>query len=384
MDGQDPAFPPGPYTNAPSLRSWHAPLARSHVYYWGACSSMVRAIQDGIGPAGIDVMNISSAFEGIYCNSGYDCSNLNATIRTATDAGMLIVKAAGNYGALDCGVQYPAGRPELLTVGGVDDGPFGYPDAKWHPSSSKGKPLGKVAGSTQSRAFSGLALMAPYVSDYIPDVLGPSSYRTAHGTSYSSPMVAGAAADLRQALRLLQISKGVDWAPFDARKLFTMMLVMGDGEGGEIFFPPLNESGMNELTGAGKVRMHWPDDPDLAAPWGWGLRSFTILNGQTVSWAVGSIGPEPAGVSVWKAAMTWFETNLNAMADIDIEVWDVCANQLMAKQIDFDTRNRLGLKDSSKIVGRCLEVRVHGFTVPSGGRTVYVTDYFASGDASFH
>ncbi len=123
----------------------------------------------------------------------------------------------------------------------------------------------------------------------------------------------------------------------------------------------------------------------MGAPWGWGWRSFTITNGQTVSWTVGDSGPESSLITKWKWAVMWFENDLTSVADIIIRVVDSCAgNTMIAGDLSFYTRKAIFLDGGPSIANRCLVMQVIGFGVPAGGRTIYAADYFQSGDPSVH
>ena len=94
------------------------------------------------------------------------------------------------------------------------------------------------------------------------------------------------------------------------------------------------------------------------------------------------------GVTVWKSAVTWFENDLNKIADIDVFLVDTCppggGEVILMRQDDYDTRNRLAFKNDPYYVGKCLQMKVHGYNVPVGGRVVYAVDYFSGGDASWY
>jgi hypothetical protein len=45
----------------------------------------------------------------------------------------------------------------------------------------------------------------------------------------------------------------------------------------------------------------------------------------------------------------------------------------------YDYRNRIRLA-ASEVGGKCLEMRVYGYNVPPGGRVIYMSDMFHSGE----
>ncbi len=236
--------------------------------------------------------------------------------------------------------------------------------------------LGTVADAA------GVDLAAPACLSYLASV-GPDQYRPfgepVCGTSIASPIVAGIAANMKHALRAI-------WQTSDPRILQVLLLVNGDASDG---YPSPSDmrTGASMYTGDGRAKAHFPYDPTLVAPWAWGARIFTIYDKQTVSWPVGDPGPESYAVTQWKWALTWAETSLDGVADIDISVWDTCppggTPVFVAGQWDYDIRNRIHLR-ASEVGGRCLEMRVYGYHVPPEGRVVYSSDYFHSGDPEQH
>ena len=120
--------------------------------------------------------------------------------------------------------------------------------------------------------------------------------------------------------------------------------------------------------------MHYPAPGGISGNWAWGQRAFWLYPGQTVSFSVGSGTSLPSSIRQWKWAVYWNETNLNAVSDIDIEVWDTCTNTRVAYQWDYDLRNRIQLRDA-EIWGRCLEMRVKAYYVDSP-RLVWSADFY--------
>jgi hypothetical protein len=83
------------------------------------------------------------------------------------------------------------------------------------------------------------------------------------------------------------------------------------------------------------------------------------------------------GYSGWKWGATWDEGNLGQAADIDFTVRDATTNAVLATQQDYPIHNRLRL-DATQIAGRKLKACTYGFSVPAGGRTVYMADFVHS------
>jgi hypothetical protein len=191
--------------------------------------------------------------------------------------------------------------------------------------------------------------------------------------------VTAAAGALRNAF------SSIGWTTTSAPALMVNMLLMGDAwdanSGND------RRTRLSDLSGGGRIHMHWPSSTDLTAPWGWGWRSFVIHQGQTISWNVGSSAPESPLIQQWKWAALWFESDLQNVADIDFEVYDTCppggGEILVASDSSRDLRARFMLLQP-EIANRCLQMRAYGYLVPSGGRVVWSADYFHSGDPSTH
>jgi subtilisin family serine protease/outer membrane biosynthesis protein TonB len=145
----------------------------------GLSSWMICALEEAIANPDVKVINMSVA--GV---SGFGTSNcagpdpLHMAVCDATDAGKLIVVAAGNYGD-DAGAYFPARYPEVVAVGNISDGsPVGAPGGDSYYSNSN---------------FGSVVDIAAPGTNILSTVPG-SSYGTMTGTSMSSPLVAGAAA----------------------------------------------------------------------------------------------------------------------------------------------------------------------------------------------
>jgi hypothetical protein len=161
------------------------------------------------------------------------------------------------------------------------------------------------------------------------------------------------------------------------------MLLMADGWDGDT--GGIKSAYMSTWSGAGRIRMHSPYD--LTGPWGWGWRSVTIYNGQTLSWTVGSAGAESSLIRGWKWATFWHEPNLDSVADIDFKVINTCkvggGEELVGLDNGYALRAHFVL-GQTQISGKCLEMRAIGYNVPPEGRTVWSADYYHSGDPLLH
>jgi hypothetical protein len=379
--GQDPAFT-GAGTTDQIRRSGQAREAELYYYMIDGCSELAAALQRAVAD-GVDVANYSGWVQSQSCDQTLNCGGINDTVRSAMDAGLLFVACAGNSGhAGSCSLWYPGWRSDVLAVNALDSGSSAsnYNGLALAGFASQGPlPIRRHDGLT-GLTTAGLGLCAPGIWNY--NYTTASNYNLGGaiaGCSFASPAVAGAAGLLREALN------AIGWAGNNARALMVNLLVLGDT------WEHLNGSDLrtqvSDYSGYGRLHMHWPSSDNLTAPWGWGWRSFTIQNGQTVSWTVWDAGAESPLVRQWKWAFTWFENDLNNVADIVIKVVNTCPSGggevTVASDYSYDLRKRIHL-GQAEISGRCLEMRAYGWKVPAGGRVVYSADYFHAGDPAQH
>lgn len=142
---------------------------------------------------GIDVVNLSF---GIDSRQSAYTSPLNYAVQKAWDAGIVVVASAGNLGS--SGVTKPGDDPVIITVGSSDDaGTVSVADDTVAPFSSYGTTTDGVAKpdvvAPGTRVVSlrvpGSTIDTQYPQARIDDVRFRGS-----GTSFSAPIVAGAAA----------------------------------------------------------------------------------------------------------------------------------------------------------------------------------------------
>lgn len=391
--GQDPDAP-GSGTQQQVSRSGHA--REAEVYYYAAQSSEdIAAAIDQAFDDDVDVLALPFSIEppgGL--DPGYDTAFINESLRLSADTGIIITASAGNDGwdgsPVPGSIEYPAWRPDVLAVGGTGTGGWHEPplyavtpeEDDPHGSSRGPFPIEMVGGS--SREIAGVSFTAQAVVTHYPQY-GLDRYNEqdkVYGTSFSSPIASGVAGLLREALD----DAGRTTNAYNARELFATMLVLGDtwnaDDGSQM------ASGVSPSSGFGRLRTHWPSDDNLTAPWGWGVHSFTISDGETVSWPVGDSGPEDSNLTQWKWAVTWFPEDMTSVNDITIEVVDTCVNpgEQVAWDQSFDTAKRIHLRedDICIVTGcRCLEMRAYGWDV-EGTETIYTADYFHSGSTAWH
>jgi hypothetical protein len=307
-----------------------------------------------------------------------------------------------------CNVTYPAERTEVLSVGALDTSGStmtSYSSVELLPFSSNGSmsyyfadgnPAQQSIVDMVAPGVIGL-VMGGFPNQYTEPAPGPA----VGGTSFSAPQVAAAAALFKEAW-LQETGVGVHGG-----NLLANVLLFADGDIG-----PSND---RYRMGFGRLRAHLPWSGDLVAPWGWGWRSVALSNGDEVQFTVGADGPEPVGVTQHKWVITWFEPNLGAIADIDVELIDTCPSEnqcpslygrckaagncrcpsgsngdpeyLVKASLVSAVRKRISTTDLQDNWGnrRCLEMRIEGTDIPAGQtRVVYSADYYHSGDPLDH
>lgn len=386
--GQDSNFT-GTNTLEQKKRSGQASGAHFYYYIVDTFASSVRALERAVSD-GVDIMNHSRSnpydIETTPCSVTENISNFNEAVRNAMSAGVLFVNTSGNkVDAAPCTLGYPSWRPEVLSVSGLNTSSdttdykstsMSPTVASWSQGPVKigvfGNPFGYLSGT-------GITLSAPGVYDGSKIyAAGPNSYGSGTwvGSSFAAPTVAGAAALLKSAFF------DIGWGTVSPQVLYVNMLAQADGWSS--VSNSFQKTKFDKISGAGRLNMHYPSNENLMVPWGWGWRSFTIHDGETVTWTVGDGTPRSPWTKEWSWALTWFEENLTSVADVDILVFDRCVpgSPAIAYDLGYDVRARIALKQGD-ISGKCLEMRAVGSSVPPAGRLVYSADFYHSGVASF-
>jgi hypothetical protein len=164
---------------------------------------------------GIEVVNLSLGVEG--CSDGSDV--LSQAVDDASDAGLVVVVAAGNEGPAECTVGAPGAAAGALTVGAMADtaARTGTADGGFYQAafSSRGDPSAAAVKPDVS---------APGVNIRSASAGTASGYQSRSGTSMAAPFVAGLSLlmlDANPALSPAQVKghvKGTaeDWGPAGA------------------------------------------------------------------------------------------------------------------------------------------------------------------------
>lgn len=375
----------------------HSGVTReSEIYYYNINDSgdLQSAMQDALAE-GVDVINMSfylTCSGHDWCDADYDCSGVNSWLDDLLDAGIVPVQSAGNTNndeSDECSVNWPAFRNEVVSVTSLDSrSGDDYDDSivtdDETGTTSQDASEGPVEITTRGGIDSdtaGVDIAAPgHISEYF--TYGEDNYGSFDrwGTSYSAPAVTAGAGLLREAL------EEVGWTYDDARALMTNLLLLGDRSDGTS--DGYKETGVSDLSGLGRLKLHWPDGENMTSPWHWAWKWVTIEDGETITWELNDGDPLSSNVEVWKWVAHWFDDDLTSVSDITISVYDTCpddggSDEYIAGDASFAIRKQVRLKGED-VAGRCLELRAKAYDVPPGGIALYSAEYYDGGDISEH
>jgi hypothetical protein len=391
--GQDPNFP-GSDTTDQRRRSGMAPEADIYYYLYDGGGGLRNAIQKAVED-GADIVNMSFGFGSSGCNPDEDHDSVNAVLRDATDADVLFVGATGNdkdatLMSDPCRLLWPGTRPEVLTTVGlysVDSTmPYGdlsirYPIGPFQGCASRfgGMPIVMRDGSAQTATV--LSLAAPGLMRLMyrdP----PNSYDETDfggcGSSFAAPVVAGAAAGLRDVFRT------IGWgAANDARAMYVNMALLGDGWNGQNVTTPggsvRTTTDTNRRSGFGRVVMRWPEAGGVAGPWYWHWAPHTVHTDEEISVTVNTSAAEPSGITEFKVVAVWFPTSFDSVSDVILEVINNCSGEVLLYTDDtWDYHKRVRVS-GSVAAGKCLVSRLVGVDTPSAGQKVYLAHMYHAG-----
>jgi hypothetical protein len=393
--GQDSNFPlsSGARTDAQRQRSGVSKEANIY-YYYGSSTDGVREAIEQATAEGVDVFNWSGAYVTSTCNSvntlTYDVSSINAAIVSGTNAGMVFVKSAGNDGNAGCRITYPAWRPEVLTVGGLegDTVPADPNNAAIYSLSSRGGATLRKTGSSTDRTFSGVALMAnAFITNYFNnDSNGYASAIGRDGTSFAAPAVAATTALVRDSFVTFN---SATLFRTNAYALLTSMLLLGDGWDSDTSTKKLE--GIGTRSGFGRLHAHYISSSGLnnTAPANMNVGATFMTTGQLSYQTISSTALSSA-VTQLKVVVLTFDPDLAATSDVIVNVQDTCdGNNVLAQDSSYDIRKRVHLLQSNANVwerpaGKCPRVEIDAAAVPSPGRWVFWGWSYHSGNPNQH
>lgn len=182
--GQDPVFA-GTNTPDPIRRSGPASEAAIAYYSGDSCAAIAKSIDLAVLD-GAQVINMSLGLDvvpGNFCRRTMDCGGVNAALRSALAAGVLVFKSSGNYNSAinpPCSLSYPAWRPEVVSIVSVvpDPAAFASPSIfsmiPEDTTSHGGMSIRYAGGFMETMSAVGLA--APTNIANVP-FFGPAMYR---------------------------------------------------------------------------------------------------------------------------------------------------------------------------------------------------------------
>ncbi len=309
---------------------------------------------------GLDVVNMSLHCAPSKCDPRQAVHSRNDYANALYHAGVFFVHAAGNQGSSGCTVDVPSPAAGTFSVGGYDYSASNLNAGPIYGSSSRG-------GGADGNAIIDLVAAAGRSSGMAEYDDGYSTIEH-HGTSFAAPVVAGAAANLKD---LLVEEYGAATAN-NVGLLHAQMLLMGDGQldtGVKGYGAPVDD-----LWGAGRIRMRMWTPAGMDAPFRVQLHAWTIDDGETRSTdlnpnIVGVNQDIPLAVDRFKAAVWWYEPNMNVTgADVAVMRTRVCRDDIGVCTNHPNTgpdAHRLQLDASDGLPGNPWRIDVTGLSVPA-------------------
>ncbi len=347
-------------------------------------SGGIDAAMDYAVDLNVDIVNLSAG-----CGLCIRCAPVHTRNILANDlyhAGIFFVHAAGNEGhSGSTGTVWPPSPAAgTFSVGGYDHTASNLNTGSIWGNSSRGGGVDDNAIIDLTAAGGRSAGLVEYNDSYA------GSGHT--GTSFAAPVVAGAAANLKHHL----IDRYGAAVANDVGLIHAFMLLMGDGQlesGAKGYGAPVDT-----LWGAGRIRMRMFNAAGMDAPWRVDWRAWTVADGET--WTA-PLNPDTAGanqdiplaVDLFKAAVWWYEPNLNysgaSVSEMRTRICQdggLCTNHASTAP----DAHRLQLDTGDLLPGNKWHIDVTGLDIPSNAdpsdhygeqkRDVFVAFYWEDRD----
>ncbi len=403
VDGQDGAVT-DPTTRR--RRSGIAREARAHLLKF-----------DGSGASAIAALNKIAAMvpappivlfsQGLSSTIDIKCLGRDGLSRAANalyEVGALLIKSAGNRGhasATDCMVSAPGSGIGVFTVGahskpqandlpqtGTETDVRGAGiwlttslDPAFQGSARGGNPL-SVTAEGRGRSIVDLTAYGAWTQGYgsrMPSGFPPTDYvydLRADGTSYSAPVVAGAAINFIDYFKDFAASFGQDDVFISSPGvLFANLLLMGDRKGqtgncsGQVGQGDRLCSGFDNLWGAGRLKMRRADSQWLSAPGQWRTGTTCVSNWESASIPIDGGQPLPGTVDDFKAVVYWYDPlhPSGYITDIDLylSVTDSALTTFVISDYIGENKERVY---HSAVGGKTVELGIYGIRIDKPDR----------------
>jgi hypothetical protein len=325
-----------------------------------------------------DVANLSFEIQGAGadCNPGADL--FNAAIDIVSALGMLVVASAGNDGhSGGCTVDYPALRPNVLSVGGLHtsqtaSGVPAYGATTLMAISGFDTAKGglPIVVDGVSRTTSAIGVLAPGIRALTFNGVESYATFTRFGTSFATPVVAGLATLWKDNVYSNSSQPGGSTLLHDTRAQRAALYVTSDA------FSGVGTSGTSfnrttDLSGYGRSRIYETHDDHFGDPgdYSWFIQKRTFSSEGTITLNINDLPDSATQISI---AFFWDEFDeLDDCADIEIELWRTNPSSFLRRDNTFNLTKRIMYFE---VGGFDLQIRYLVNHLPSSriGYTAYV------------
>jgi len=349
--GQDPNFGT---SHARDERTGFAPEA-SFIFIENDGTSITKEVEKAVD-LGVDVINMSYSNNSNKCNRSYSA---NDAVDAAMLDGAFVAKSASNNGhtSSSCNVGNPGAASGAFTVNATKRSASDLKTAAMYSGSSRG-------GDSLGRSV--IAITAPTGPENNTSAAAGGDYGVFGATSGATPVVAASAAVLKEHLMDTFSSSLVT----ESGVLYAAMLLMGDGQ---------LESGskasattpMDELWGAGRLRMRMFNSQGMDTPWRVRIFSRTIDDGEVAKDML--LNPNSSGVNQavpsdvdrFKATAFWHEPNVEDSAGKQASIsLAVCSSSTSCYTSGNPSDPRQRVKLGSAVKGKKWFIQLKGLSVP--------------------
>jgi len=312
--------------------------------------------------ANVDVANMSASLQSLQCDTSH---SENYAVDDLYLDDTFIVNTPGNNDNTTglCSVNVPGTAAGSFTPGAYKRNASNLNTAGIRSFSPRGNDgVGRAMIDLIAPAGRELDTSSAFDDDY--ELRGV-------GTSFAAPVIAGSAANVKD----MMIDVWGSGTANHVGNLYATMLLMGDGQTEAGPKRDTTNPQMDELWGAGRLRLRMWGADGLDAPHKTGLTRTNLDDGAMLTRGLNMDGgtnlPLPAEVDKLTAAVWWFEPNLlQASASADILV-QVC-NELNTCYDSGSTAPEPRRVFVPSPGGHTWEVRVTGLNIPGSGRPNYL------------